>query len=154
MATCFILVTSGADKVDGGRMYAAEIAQRRITACKWPLYKNTPHRKEVLPGDRFVIYLAGQGPESQHFVASATMQGVTTGNGYDADGQDVIITPPESVLILSDVFRFTKLIPIRLILNQLSFIPRNSTNWGVVMQRGCKKISENDYELTLGTAIS
>jgi hypothetical protein len=148
----FILVANGLDGLESGRVNGFEVTQRRLRAKLWPLYANTPHRKELKPGDRLIVYVAGAGMLAQHFVATADAGLISSPIRYRADGADTAGTPPAAVLNLVNPQLLSLPIAIRPILRRLSFVPKRSRKWGSVMHRGCKKISARDFRIIMHSA--
>jgi predicted RNA-binding protein len=62
------------------------------------------------------------------------------------DGNNIIAAAPNAVVLFDHIISFDSPIAIKLIIDKLNFIPINRVKWGAVMQTGCRKISEKDYE--------
>jgi hypothetical protein len=146
----YILVANRVDSAAGGYIPAPEIVARRLAAGRWPLFKNTPHQREVTPGDQLFVYLAGH--NERRFVARCTAGTVEPARGFDADGDDALTNAPFQQLLLVDPHWFPKPIPISAVKDQLAFVPKGTRKWGCVMQRGIKKISNADAEIILAHA--
>ena len=146
----YILVASRAYSMDDGWIGSEEMARRRLAAEQWGLYENTPHKAEIAPGDKLLIYIAG--PKRMQFVASAEAGAVDFNvRNYKADG-DALTNPPYAVLSLRDTQTFATPLPIASVKDKLTFVPKNTPKWGAVMQRGAKKISESDAAVILSAA--
>lgn len=147
----FLLVANSADAVSGGRIPADVIVGRRLAAGQWPLYKNTPHQKEMQSGDKAIIYLAG--PKQMKFVAQVQIDAITSAKNFSADGDDALTDAPVQAILFSKVQWFKEPISIRGIMANLDFVPKNTIKWGCVLQRGAKKISLSDAEVILTKAL-
>ena|SRR3989344_2445864 len=146
----YILVVNDAESIDGEILPSDTLAKRRFESNNWPLYQNTPHRKEIKPGDQCLVYLAGKRINSQHFVAVATVSSVNDAARVPTKVEtDVMSVPPVSFVCFDKVTTFIQPVPIRDLLTKLSFIPHNANSWGCVMQRGCKRISEKDFHIVV-----
>ncbi len=146
----YILVANKVDSMAGGYIAAREIAQRRLAAGRWPLFKNTPHQKEVQSGDRLLIYLAGD--KEGRFVAVSNVLGVEGGRNYSADGSDALTNAAFQQLLVGAVEWLLRAVPIVEVKNQLSFVPKGTRKWGCVLQRGMKRISNDDSKIILDYA--
>lgn len=142
--TSYLLIVNGTECINGKWKPALAMAQRRLLAGKWPLYKNTPHRNDMKTGDQVIVYLAGKDNEAKHFVATAIIGKIGAPYRYDADGSDVLTEPPVVVLSLETVEWLCPPVPIGAIKNNLDFIPKGTNRWGCVLQRGAKRVSEED----------
>lgn len=152
--TTYLLIVNRCERCDGRFDAAITMARRRLDAERWALYANTPHKAEMKPGDRVLVYLAGAEKEAKHFVAAATVAGIDTSTrarqGYKADGPDTLVEPPVAVLTLADVRWLSAPVPVGAVKNTLDFIPKGTNKWGCVLQRGAKRIGELDAERILG----
>lgn len=143
----FLLVVSAAESINGKAISAEEMALRRLNAGMWALYKNTPHKREIQPGDELIIYLAGR--NGMRFIAAATAGEVNFRvKKYDADG-DVLIGTPDAVLEVQNVRPFKQDVAIHEVKERLCFIPKGTKSWGCVLQRGAKRLTHEDATLIL-----
>ena len=122
MTTSYILVANKVDSVAGGYIPAREIVERRVAAGRWPLFKNTPHQREVRPGDDLIIYLAGN--KERRFVALSTAGVMRPGRTYEADGADALTNAPFQQLLISDVKWLNRPVPISEVKDELMFVPK------------------------------
>jgi hypothetical protein len=143
----YILVANKVDSACGGYIAAREIVERRLAAGRWPLFKNTPHQNEVRPGDRLIVYLAGN--KERRFVAVSTAGGVQPSRGYAADGADALTNAPFQQLLLGNAEWLSPEVPIADIKDELIFVPKGTRKWGCVLRRGMKRISESDVATIL-----
>jgi hypothetical protein len=146
----YILVANKVESADDGYIPALEIVQRRLGAGRWPLFKNTPHQKDVEAGDQALVYLAGHG--EQRFVAVSIIMGVEHARGYEADGLDALTNAPFQQLRLADTAWLSQPVPITSIKEQLDFVPKGTRKWGCVLQRGMKRISDRDAAVIIDHA--
>ena len=118
---------------------------------RWELNSNTPHRKNLKPGDLVMFYVAGAtDPDAHKVIASA----VVATDAVAARGQGasdwIGIAPPARYSIQLHSFTWiTPPVPVRPLLPHLSFV-RNSGRWGTHFQGGVVKIAESDAELLRG----
>lgn len=148
--TSYILVANKVDSAMGGYIPAREIVERRLAAGRWPLFKNTPHQREVKPGDQLLVYLAGD--KERQFVALCTAGSVEPARDFEADGEDALTNAPFQQLLLLETRWFRKSLPISSVKEQLNFVPKGTRKWGCVLQRGIKKISDADAKIILAHA--
>lgn len=138
----FLLIAAKAESCDGLYISAETLAARRLRAGRWGLYAKTPHKSELRTGDQLIVYLAGEG--ERRFVASATVSEVDfKDQSNDADG-DALTDLPVAILKLREVRNFKNHVSIIDIKDRLDFIPKSTTKWGCVLQRGLKRLSEAD----------
>lgn len=147
----YLLVANSVDAMSGGRIPADVIVRRRLSAGQWPLYKNTPHQKEMQIGEQVIIYLAG--PKQMKFAAHARISGFISAKSFSADGDDALTDPPVQAVLLSEAEWFSNPVSIRDIMEKLDFVPKNTIKWGCVLQRGAKKISSKDTKTILSKAL-
>lgn len=139
---CFLLIASKAESFDGNAIHSEEMAERRLSAGKWGLYANTPHKSEIAPGDDLIVYLAGR--KGMRFTAFATAGQVDfKPRNYKADG-DALTDPPVAVLDVLNVRPFRRSVAIHEIKDRLDFIPKGTLKWGCVLQRGLKRLTAED----------
>jgi len=103
----------------------------RTKMKKWPIHKRTNHRKKLRKGDKVLIYLAG--PHRQKIVANAVL------------GSDVTENGEEFSIVLSKINLWKNQILLKPLVNSLEFI-KNKSKWGVSMQGGVVKITDNDFK--------
>lgn len=146
----FLLVASPAESVEGKRIPSEAMALRRIEAGRWGLYANTPHKAEIRENDTLIIYLAGYG--GMRFLATARAGSVDfKARDFRADG-DALTDPPVAVLSLVSPRLFSSPLPMARVKDRLEFIPKGTSKWGGVLQRGVKRISDADASLILTEA--
>lgn len=141
----FILIASDSESLSGSILPAMEIAQRRLKAGTWPLYKGTPHKRDVREGDMLIVYLAGS--RAMQFFAIAEAGGVNFDAADSRADEDTLNSAPHAVLTVTQAQIFQYPLPLARIKNQLEFIPKNTPKWGCVLQRGVKRISSADAKL-------
>lgn len=141
----FLIISSRFDNGFTEAYTANDIAIKRLEIKRWPLYKNTPHRKKISINDNALIYISGNGINSQCFIADVRICGITDSKHVIQEESQFSSEPPISVLLLDSINIFKRPVYIRSILNTLDFIPKSTIKWGCVMQRGLKIISDKDY---------
>lgn len=130
-----------------GKVYSSlEIANYRLDLGYWGLYEHTPHRKILAEGDKVIVYLAGSGTLGKHFLAQATIKQVTEDRKVLGK---LVGDPPIAAIEIVDINRFAKPVLITSIKEKLRFIPQGTPKWGGVLQRGVKRISQEDFETIL-----
>src|SRR5665213_909279 len=73
----YILVANdGYSTASGLRVSARKIAESRLKAERWNLYKTTRNRQQIKSGDELLIYLAGAKENSKSFIAKASVSEV------------------------------------------------------------------------------
>ena len=150
--TTFLLIVSRAEGLDGKWVPAKEMASRRLEAKQWGLYSNTRCRREIAVGDEIIVYLAGTGLDTRHFVAKAVIAIINrTVKEYKGDGGDVLTDRPTSILELEHIEWFKNPVSIYSIKEKLNFIPKNNPKWGCVLQGGARKITQTDRDLIVSS---
>ncbi|MEN9902685.1 MAG: hypothetical protein RL651_1349 [Pseudomonadota bacterium] len=146
----FLLIASPSEDIDGLSISAIEMATRRLNSKSWGLWANTPHKKEIAPGDMLIVYVAGA--KGKKFIATTTASEVNfSGKAYLGDG-NALTYPPCVVLRLKNTNYFENPLEISGIKGKLDFIPQNVIRWGCVLQRGVKRISAKDARTILSCA--
>ena len=141
----FLLIANQTDDATGKLFQAFDVATRRLEAKLWGLYENTPHRKNIAPGDRVIIYLAGNGFLGKHFIATTSIHTITEDKKIFSKTLSSLSTPPIAAILFGDIHFFAKPVSIKEIKYKLEFVPQNTTKWGCVLQRGAKSISSKDF---------
>lgn len=144
----YVLVTTDAENINGKRVGAFSIAQMRLSQQVWPLFMGTPHRTKIKPGDKCLIYIAGNHPHSKHVVARIEVKSLMPSKrGAQIENLELLTDQSVSSIHFSTVEYFEKPVDIRLLLNVLSFLPSNKQKWGAGMRSGCRAISRSDYQI-------
>jgi len=146
----FLLIANQTDDSNGRLLQAFEVASRRLEAKLWGLYENTPHRKSLVPGDKAIIYLAGNGRLGKHFIATTSIHAITEDRKIFSKALSSLSTPPIAAIQFGDIHFFMKPVSIKAIKDKLEFISQNTTKWGCVLQRGVKSISTKDALTIVG----
>jgi len=139
----FLLVANKSEGVSGEPVEAYQVAMRRLKSKTWGMYANTPHRKVVSVNDKVVIYVAGSGYLGKHFIASADIVKVVEGKNVKNDLW--LETPQVATLELGCIKYFDVPVSIKEVKDCLDFIPKNTSKWGCVLQRGLKRIKQSDF---------
>ena len=144
----YILVCSDAETFTGFKRTASAIARARLERGVWPLYRGTQNRVRMRVGDHCLIYLAGQGPRAQHIIAAATIDGVDEWNPARGapGGEDVATDIPGRILVFREISSGFA-VPIRPLLDRLSFTCQMRRRWGSAMQGGSRLITSRDERL-------
>lgn len=142
----FYILVAG-DGFDDVKHSAYEIAKSRIEKRYWPINKNTRNRKSIKSGDVCMFYISGRNENSQTIIGEAVV-----GEVLDIVVDECVnneIEPSYSIYIssikLSSIITLKDPMPIRPLLNNLSFISKNIEKWGSSFQGGCRRISKEDY---------
>jgi hypothetical protein len=131
---------------------AYELLDYRFKTKVWPMGFKTKHKRDIRKGDRLLFYIAGQRKNSKVFVAKAVS---------DSDVHKIKIIEPEEWWItipvkglrLTNISYLKRPVPIKQILEQMSFIGPGK-HWGPYLQGGCKLITKEDYNLILNLSNS
>lgn len=141
----YLLLANDSQDVNGEKLEALSIAQRRMEKNCWELYQRTPHRRDIKEGDLCLIYLAGLGDLRQHVIAECTVKGNLP---YKMREVDPALTDfPIAYLSFASIRYFEEPVSVKDCLDRLSFIPVNRSRWGAVMRSGCKRLNTEDYEV-------
>ena len=81
----FILLTS-----DSGKP-AQEILNQRLKSRTWEIYDKTNLRNQLEEKSKVIFYLAGSGPNSQHFVGEAIIDKIIYANSSYSEEANTMI---------------------------------------------------------------
>jgi len=128
-----------------GKKNGYDIFNDRIKKNLWPIYVKTPQLINVKIGKKIIFYIAGNGTNSQHFVASAIIDKVV-------DQKNAKIDPNQEFkqilfnVKFKDFKRLNKYINIKNHINELTFIDKNKRSiYGLYFQGGICKINKQSY---------
>lgn len=151
MRKYFILIAGDQESHCGLVRYADSIVRERLGSGLWPLFHGTRNRKCIEVQDRCLIYLGGRGPYGRHFIGSAVVEKIDRqAKEWGKRESDLLTDPAADALVLGEVARFPVPVPIKTRLGELSFVGK-SKFWGVYLQGGCRRISENDFQMVCKT---
>ena len=129
-----------------GKKNGYEIFNDRIKKNLWPIYVKTPQLINVKIGKKIIFYIAGNGVNSQHFVASATIDKILDQKNANIDPNQEF----KQILFnvkFKDFKRLNKYINIKDHINELTFIDKNKRSiYGLYFQGGICKINKQSYE--------
>lgn len=108
--------------------------ERRLKEKKWPIGRTTHFRDSFEKGDRVVIYLAREG--NMKFIGNFELQ------------SSLISDPNQDYVQMGEVNTFKKPLPIKDMINKLSFI-KNKKHWGLHVSSGVIRIPQTDYDLII-----
>jgi len=133
-----------------GKKNGYDIFNDRIKKNLWPIYVKTPQLINVKIGKKIIFYIAGNGTNSQHFVASAIIDKVV-------DQKNAKIDPNQEFkqilfnVKFKDFKRLNKYINIKNHINELTFIDKNKRSiYGLYFQGGICKINKQSYDYITG----
>lgn len=130
MSAHYLLIKTESVSLRTGRKLSAVMSAERLLAKSfWPLWKRTPHRSHMQPGDRVAVYASG--------VALAWVYPL------QLEGQ------PEAVLYLQNIQTLSPGVEVKPLLDELSFV-REKHKWGVHFMSGVRAISSVDYARLTG----
>ena len=129
-----------------GKKNGYDIFNDRIKKNLWPIYVKTPQLINVKIGKKIIFYIAGNGVNSQHFVASAIIDKIV-------DQKNAKIDPNQEFkqilfnVKFKDFKRLNKYINIKNHINELTFIDKNKRSiYGLYFQGGICKINKQSYD--------
>ena len=129
-----------------GKKNGYEIFNDRIKKNLWPIYVKTPQLINVKIGKKIIFYIAGNGVNSQHFVASATIDKILDQKNANIDPNQEF----KQILFnvkFKDLKKLNKYINIKNHINELTFIDKNKRSiYGLYFQGGICKINKQSYE--------
>ena len=133
-----------------GKKNGYDIFNDRIKKNLWPIYVKTPQLINVKIGKKIIFYIAGNGTNSQHFVASAIIDKII-------DQKNAKIDPNQEFkqilfnVKFKDFKRLNKYINIKNHINELTFIDKNKRSiYGLYFQGGICKINKQSYDYITG----
>jgi hypothetical protein len=150
MHNYYILISSDTFNFSGECFSGKLAAESRLSVKRWPLYHGTRNRNSLSEGDICLVYIAGSGEYSQCFFGCVEIESVsstTNKNKIDFFDSLLIDQNPVGIVKFKSVNIFDSPIPIRPLLDFLSFMPKNKERWGSGVQGGCRKISKEDFEI-------
>jgi ribosomal protein L24 len=147
----FLLVVTDADDAAGSKIAALNLAQYRLRACKWPMYRNTQNRKSIQKGDAVLVYIGGRKSMSGNVIAKAIVQEISSykSSQPSLDPDTALTDTPHFVLHLANISRITP-VNLRETIFELSIAPKNKQKWGMALMGGCRRLSKDDYEIIVG----
>tara|TARA_Y100000389_G_C17028533_1_gene302289 strand:- start:88 stop:543 length:456 start_codon:yes stop_codon:yes gene_type:complete len=129
-----------------GKKNGYEIFNERIKQNLWPIYVKTPQLINVKIGKKIIFYIAGNGVNSQHFIASAIIDRIEDQKNTDSDPNQEF----KQILFnvkFSNLKKFNKYINIKDHIDQLTFIEKNKRSiYGLYFQGGVCKINKQSYK--------
>jgi len=141
---------------DGKYMEATESAMALLNARIWPLFKQTPCKNRVKPGQKILVYLAGPDADCQQVIASVTIDSIAEWSERQHRKQCPILLEdiPSLVLNLSDICIFDTPIRVKEHLHHLDLVPqKNPKKWGAALVGGMKTLTLNDYQILSGQTV-
>jgi len=146
LVSYFMLIVNDAHSVSDTRVPAARVALHRLNRALWPLYKGTKNRNAITPGDKVVVYVAGEHKHRQTFLAYASVAAVESSGRRHAtiDPEDLLTDAAYKVLRLRDVVFLQPPVEIRPLLGKLSFL-RKTNRWGAALVGGCRSMTARDF---------
>jgi len=126
-----------------GKKNGYDIFTDRIKKNLWPIYVKTPQLINVKVEKKIIFYIAGNGANSQQFVASAIIDKIVDQKDTNSDPNQEF----KQILFnvkFRDLKRFNKYINIKDHIDKLNFI-KNKKYYGLYFQGGICKIDEESY---------
>ena len=133
----FILLTSDSDQI------AKNILDNRLKKKQWEIYDKTNLRRQLEEKDKVIFYLAGSGPNSQHFVGEAIIDKIVYENSLYSEEANTMI---HSTLHFDQILNYEDPVSIKKIMKKLTFI-KNPDKYGTALNGGVRRISEKDYKV-------
>ena len=129
-----------------GKKNGYDIFNDRIKKNLWPIYVKTPQLINVKIIKKIIFYIAGNGVNSQHFVASATIDKILDQKNANIDPNQEF----KQILFnvkFKDLKKLNKYINIKDHINELTFIDKNKRSiYGLYFQGGICKINKQSYD--------
>jgi len=129
-----------------GKKNGYDIFNDRISQNLWPIYVKTPQLINVKVGKKIIFYIAGNGINSQNFIASGIIDKIEDQTNTNSDPNQEF----KQILFnvkFRDIKKFVNYINIKEHLNNLSFIEKNKRKiYGLYFQGGVCKINKQSYE--------
>ena len=147
----FLLVATDADHISGKMHPSLAVANERLRAGLWPLYRRTPNKDLIKSGDMAVIYTAGQKTGSGLIIAEVVI-GTSTlwlPKEGEVDHEDILTAPAYKVLRFHSVRFLEPPVKFRSVLPILGCCPPNMSKWGSILRGGVKRLSYSDYATLL-----
>jgi len=135
----FILLTSDSNK------YANEILEQRLKNKVWEIYDKTNLRNQLEEKSKVIFYLAGSGPNAQHFVGEAIIDKIIYANSSYSEEANTMV---HSTLHFDKITNYEGPVSIKKIMKKLTFIT-NPAKYGTALNGGVRRISEKDYKVIL-----
>ena len=134
-----------------GAKDAMDIFDERIKSNLWPIYDKTPQIINLKEGKKVIFYIAGNTKNSQHFIASATIDKIIKNS-------ESIIDPNQNLRLVKfyinfkNFLKFDKNVSVRENMDDLTFI-KNKEKYGLYFQGGICKIDQTSYSYILNKAL-
>ena len=137
-----------------GKKNGYDIFNDRIKKNLWPIYVKTPQLINVKIGKKIIFYIAGNGVNSQHFVATAIIDKIVNQKNTKIDPNQEF----KQILFnvkFKDLKKLNKYINIKNHINELTFIDKNKRSiYGLYFQGGVCKINKQSYEYIIKNSIN
>jgi hypothetical protein len=149
MTNHFLLITTDGETENGKRASARMIIDWRLDRGRWPIYSGTRHKRNMRPGDLLLFYQGGSRSGRQHIVARGRIAEIATPKLDDEfDPPWLLSGAADQALILDHVEVLTAPVPIRPLMGEISILPK-LRYWGALLMGGCRKMTEEDYDLII-----
>lgn len=149
MTNHFLLITTDGETENGKRASARTLIDWRLERRQWPLYAGTRHKMTMRAGDLLLFYQGGSRPGRQNIVAQARIDSIrSAGRDDEFDPPWMLSSAADQVLALTDVRVLANAVPIRPLMGEISILPK-LRYWGALLMGGCRKMTEDDYDLII-----
>lgn len=139
----YLLIKNDGFSAQGAPLSARMSAVALLEAGFWPLWKRTPNKDRIKPGDRLAIYLSGVG--NACVIATAKVKAVggwdkTAAQNYPLSLDNI----PSTVLHLCAVSFLDRPVEVKSRLSRLSFV--KSEKWGAAFMGGTRALLPSDFK--------
>jgi hypothetical protein len=149
----FVLIKRGGCARDGTQLSAKQAALQLLAAGTWALWSLDDRRRRVVADDQVAIYIAGEGEDSQHVIATARVAG-TDFWSTDLDRSYPLIPSGVSgkVLRLDHVKLLEPAVDVRHERARLQATTRDPSKWGLAFRGGIRVVSSQDFAVLSGAS--
>lgn len=126
---------------------AMDIVVTLFDAATWLFSPRTAKVQSLVPGDKFVVYMAGQ--QNKCFVGTFTLETAPTEFNSNPEGLENLLKYFSLSSKIKDVSLWPTPVPIRSILVDLTFIV-DKKNYGLYLRQGIRQLSEADFDIIVG----
>jgi len=144
------MVAIDTESMNGKKMPAFGIAEKRLDSLSWPIFHKTPNKSKLMIEDRVLFYIGGREYLKQHFIVSSTIKSIAIIKNKKSEvDQSLFAGTAENEIKFEKINNFDNPVLIASLLSKLSFVPRNTSKYGVVLQGGCIKMPKGDFEFII-----
>ena len=121
---------------------------------KGPLWERTRCKDMINAGDDILLYAAGDGPDTKHIVGFAKVESIESWNRRHKREYPILLDGvPQKVINLKCQTLFAQPLPMRSVIEKMTFAPENIKKWGVCFMGGMRSIKTVDFDTLMKEVV-